>query len=66
MRGMRQLAASQDAAALGPVASAMAFVTCLAIASLFCATSNISYLPGMSRQAFKNNVHETLVRMTVS
>lgn len=45
MRGMRQLAASQNAAAPGPAASATASVTCLAVAALHRAT----HRPGEER-----------------
>ena len=63
---MRQLAASQDAAALGPAASAVASVACVAVGALMSATSKVRYPPGTPREAFEEDLHETLVRMAVS
>ena len=63
MWGMRQLAASQAAAALGPATSATASVTCLAVAAIYSATHktprgapHMSFLGG--------NLYKALVRVS--
>lgn len=61
MWGMRQLAASQDAAAFGPAASVTASTTCLAIAALYRAMYKAP--PGAPRASFKGGtMYGALVR----
>ena len=66
MRGMRQLAASDNAAPLGPAAWAVASVTCLAAKALFCGIARTSSQPGMPLEASTQaSLQHVLVRMAV-
>ena len=66
MRGTHQLAASGDAAPLGPAASAVASVTCLAVNALFRAMQQTSCPPETPLKAFvRASMRDVLVRTSV-